>query len=369
MRKMNKKQIESRIKMEANQVEIPDLKQQILARVPNREVTVKEQKKGFNFGVRFSYVLTLCLVVLLAVVIFNNNGTPINPVTKAVGDVEKAYAKQVVTLAGFAADMNSVQTVSYVGTLSETAGANYDDMAAKINEYFNAVSLLLDESNAKYEIEVLEDGEYTYKLTTKYMVLSDEYETIIYYNEKPVDDKYKDKDDLDEIETTIVGYVEQGELKKNFFGSKEIEEDEIEVEITLEIDEERFLKVSHEKESDEKEMKYEYYLRRPGESSDPYKEIRIKCDEAEKRVSVKFKENDEEFEIKFHYNQNDEKDRIEVNYQRGDETHDNIYIDEDEEDHNRYRYDFGDGKHSYGDKPKSHGRVDSDEHDKNGWDD
>ena len=60
---MNKKQIESRIKIEASKIEVPDLKQQILAQVPNRKVVEKEEKKGFNFGIRFSYVLTLCLVV------------------------------------------------------------------------------------------------------------------------------------------------------------------------------------------------------------------------------------------------------------------------------------------------------------------
>ena len=245
---MNKKQIESRIKIEASKIEVPDLKQQILAQVPNRKVVEKEEKKGFNFGIRFSYALTLCLVVILAVVIFSNNNTPgISPVTKAVGNVEKAYAKQVVTLAGFAADMDTPQLVSYVGTLNETEETNYDDIATKINEYFKVVSLLLDEASTKYEIEVLENSEYTYKLTAKYTVLTDEYKTVIYYNEKPVDEKYKDKDDLDEIETTIEGVVEQGTFKRNFFGNKEIEEDEIEVEITLEIDEERYLKEREDK--------------------------------------------------------------------------------------------------------------------------
>ena len=366
MRKMNKKQIESRIIMESKKNDVPDLKQQILAQVPNRKVVEKEQKKGFNLGIRFSYVLTLCFVVLLAVVIFNNNNvSPNNPVTKTVGSVEKAYAKQIVTLAGFAADIDTTQMVSYVSMLSESEDTNYDDVASKINEYFKVVSLLLDEENTKYEIEVLENSEYTYKLTTKYTVLSNEYETIIYYNEKPLEDKYKDKDDLDENEPTIEGVVEQGEIRKNFFGNKKIEEDEIEVEITLEIDEERFLKVSHEKETDEKEMKYEFYLRRPGESSEPYREVHIKFDEEDKSVSVKFKEDEEDVEMKFYYNK-ENNERVEVDYFNGKKWHDDIFIDDDEEDRDRYRYDFGDGKHSYGDKPKGHGKPgdnDREEHD------
>ena len=106
MRRMNKKQIESRIKMEANQIEVPDLSKQILAQVPNREVVVKDEKKRFNFGLRFSYIVSAVLLVFVAFLIFNNN-TGITPTVnlKKVGAVEKTYAKQVVTLAGFAEDM------------------------------------------------------------------------------------------------------------------------------------------------------------------------------------------------------------------------------------------------------------------------
>ena len=41
---MTRKQIESKIKMEANSLDIPDLKQQILANVPNRQVVVENKK-------------------------------------------------------------------------------------------------------------------------------------------------------------------------------------------------------------------------------------------------------------------------------------------------------------------------------------
>ena len=185
--------------------------------------------------------------MIVAILIFNNNGsTPPNVLTKNVGDVEKAYAKQVVTLAGFAADIETAN-VAYTGLLSESNSTDYDSIAGKINEYFKVISLLLDEESTEYEIEILEEGNYSYKLTTKYKVLKDTFETVIYYNEKPVEEKYKDKDDLDEIETTIEGLVVQGGIERSFYGSKEIEEDEIEVEIVLEINQDNYLKVSHEK--------------------------------------------------------------------------------------------------------------------------
>ena len=55
---MNKKQIEERIKLEASKIKVPDLKQQILAQVPNRKVIEKKEnlytnnskKKLINYG-------------------------------------------------------------------------------------------------------------------------------------------------------------------------------------------------------------------------------------------------------------------------------------------------------------------------------
>ena len=364
MRKMNKKQIESRIKMEANQIEVPDLKTQILAQVPKREVIVKEEKKRFNFSFHFSYIVSLAIVMIVAILIFNNNGsTPPNVLTKNVGEVEKAYAKQVVTLAGFAADIETAN-VAYTGLLSESNSTDYDSIADKINEYFKVVSLLLDEESTEYEIEVLEEGNYSYKLTTKYKVLKDTFETVIYYNEKPVEEKHKDKDDLDEIETTIEGLVVQGGIERSFYGNKEIEEDEIEVEITLEIDQNNYLKVSHEKESDERELKYEFFNKKPNENSHPYREVSISYDKENKNISIEFEEDNEEYEINFHYDGKGEEKRVEVQYHRGDEHH-NGFIDDDEE-RDEYRYDFGNGKLSYGDKPKGHGH--NKEHGDKGWD-
>ena len=151
---MNKKQIESRIKMEANQIEVPDLKQQILAQVPNRKVIEKEEKKRFNLSLHFSYILSLVVVVIVAVLIFNQGGNSTTPnvLTKQVGSIEKAYAKQVVTLAGFADDVKTTP-VSYTGLINYDL-VNYDDIASKINEYFKAVSLLLNEESTTYEIEL-----------------------------------------------------------------------------------------------------------------------------------------------------------------------------------------------------------------------
>ena len=350
MRRMNKKQIESRIKMEANQIEVPDLKQQILAQVPNRKVIEKEEKKRFNLSLHFSYILSLVVVVIVAVLIFNQGGNSTTPnvLTKQVGSIEKAYAKQVVTLAGFAEEMGT-SSISYTGLLNEDYSTNYDDIASKINEYFKAVSLLLNEESTTYEIEVLTNEEYSYKLTTKYKVLNDIFQTVIYYNEKPLDEKYKDKDDLDEVETILDGVVVSDGIKRSFYGKKEIEQDEIEVEITLEIDKNNYLRVSHEKEYNEQELKYEFFDKKPNDNSHPYKEVSIEYDSFENKVSIEFEEDNEEYEINFHYHGKGQENKVEVQYRHGNEHHKG-FIDNDHE-HDKYRYDFGNGNPYYGDKP------------------
>ena len=183
MKRMIKKQIESRIKMEASQVEIPDLKQQILAQVPNRKVVVKSEKKRFNFAIRFSYIMTILVIAVVTFLLINNpNGnsgsdggsdTP-QTITKVVGDVERVYAKQAVTLAGFTTESSNVEPL----LLSNDNSINYDDIAGKINEYFGVVSSLIDEADCS--IEVLENNTYQYKMTVKYKMLKDLVETINY---------------------------------------------------------------------------------------------------------------------------------------------------------------------------------------------
>lgn len=366
---MTKKDIESRIKFEANNIAVPDVKNRILAQVPNRKVVVKEDKKRFNFAVRFSYILTILIVVFISILLFTNSSgsTPSTTPTKKVGDVEKLYAKQIVTLAGFAdtVDVSSGIQLQSAVFLSEQSQSDYNDIANKINEYFNAVSTLLSQDSAVYEIEESNDIRYSYKLTVKYKVLNDTIETVIYYNEKP-DSKFDDEEDLDEIATDLDGKVEYNGKEYSFIGKKVIEKDEIEAEFTLEIDENNYLKVSHEDETGEKELKYEFFDFKPNpedEKRKPYKEVNIKVDEEDKKVVINSREHEDEFEFDFTFNKEEDRDNVKVSYKHGDEKHENITIDDNEDD---YRYDFtpddDEDDYYFGDKPHGHGRPGDKEH-------
>ena len=50
---MNKKQIEKMIKQEAYQANIPDLKQEILAQIPNRGIVNEKKKFSLNLLLQF----------------------------------------------------------------------------------------------------------------------------------------------------------------------------------------------------------------------------------------------------------------------------------------------------------------------------
>ena len=65
---MNKKQIETRIREESNKVIVPDLKQEILAQVPNRGLVEKKNRSIFTkrVSLALSY-LSIFLVVALSI--------------------------------------------------------------------------------------------------------------------------------------------------------------------------------------------------------------------------------------------------------------------------------------------------------------
>lgn len=362
---MNKKQIEARIKFDASQVNVPDLKKQILAQVPNRKVVVEKKRKSHSLTFRFSYVfaaLALVLVCLLATVGIKDNGiednkdgddvieTPIEDI-KMVTDTQKAYANGVATLSGFIGSIeggtSSVSSAFYMIDESLTQ----EDRTADINEYLNSVLQLLDEESRQYVLEELSDGDYQYKLIVTNNVLGDSYETIIYYNEVAIDNKKHDE--LDEVSTRISGIIIQNETNYEFYGSKEVSDDECEVEIVLKISDTYYVAVSQEIEKHEKEFEYKFFKSNP-KNSKPYKtlEVEIEFDGENTSVGLSVNEDDFEYEMDFKYNKKDQ-NCIDVKYDDED-----FRIKVNESDHNKYSYEHkGKDKEEYEhikdyDKPK-----------------
>ena len=351
---MNKKQIEAKIREEINNIEVPDLKNQILAQVPNRKVVVNKEKKHFRLAFHLSY-LSVFLILIISVVLIakniDNNSllggkseeeTPIKTpeetevVIRDVSNVEKSYARQAATLVGFAGGMSSdTQGVkSYL-----TTGDDFQEIAETLNKYFVVASNLIDEENTIYEFEVLTEGKYQYKLTVNNNILNDSVETIMYYNETSLDGSKKD--DLNEVSTQLEGLIVQNGISYEFYGEKEIEDDECEVELIIIIDDANYLKVSQEIEHNEKEFEYKFYNGDPKKNK-PYKTVEIEIDGD--NVTIEIAENDEKSNIEFKYTRGQNKNEISANYHKNNKNYENIKIDEDDENKENYKYDFGDGK-------------------------
>ena len=386
---MNKKQIEARIKMEANQIEIPDLKQQILAQVPNRKVIVKKEKRTFgSFAIRFSYIMSVFIIVLLGIVMINNvnnqsqdNPTEVLPtdtpttVKKDVSQVQQAYAKGAATLVGLVGSVDSVTQplASSINLLTtSTDSTDYSAIAEEINKYFAAVSRLLDEDNASYTIEVLSDSEYMYKLTITNKVLNDIIETIVYYSESSLGNS--DMEDLDEISTAIVGIIIQDGKAYHFSGTKELEDHECNIELTLKISDDNYVTVSQEIEGAEKEFEYKFHR---GNKAEAWRIINIEIEsdeddeDSKKDISVEIEEKGRRFWIDFKYGKDEDKDHVDVKYHHNrdndedDDESDDFEIREDEENKDQYRFSFKDkdGNDRSENVDKHHGRRGEDDHD------
>ncbi len=343
---MNKRQIEQRIKMEANQINIPDVKQEILAQIPNRGVVVTKTKKPLSsVAIRFSYMMCVLVVVLLTIVIVNNfggeqttNEPTENPtlVSKDVSNSQKAYAKGAATMAGFVDSVDGgVDVVATSFNLLSNSLIDYNAIAEEINMYFAAISRLLDEDNAVYNIEVLENNEYMYKLTIKNTILSDTIETIVCYNEETLDDGV----------INIDGVIAQGGEFYQLCGSQVIKEDECNIELTLKISDYNYITVSQEIEKNEKEFEYKFYY---GNSKKAYKTISVEIESDEndldgkKDVSVEIVDLGREIEIEFKYGKDNDKDHVDVIYHDNDDEGEGFQISQNEENSGQYRFKYKD---------------------------
>lgn len=372
---MNKKQIENRIKLEASKVVVPDLKSQILANVENRQVHIKEPKKRFNFAVRFSYLTTFVILIFMLVIIINSNENNVGSNNKEEGqlievtNVKAAYAKQAAILASF---VNSSDIYDDVETMSYTTVAqqeeDYSTIANQINAYFSVVSKLLAEEDAVYELYSLNSGEYQYKLSVVNTILDDSCKTIIYYNETAKSNH--DKDDLDEVSTTLSGIIEQDNNSFTFFGIKEVSSEECEIDLTIKINDNCFIEVEQEIEGDEKSLEYKFYYGDPRLNYEAKKSVYIDIEEekdtGKKQVNVKI---DNKYDIYFKYDKHSDRNHVDVDYHDREEnkSYNGIKIEEDEDQKDYYRYDFNDGKDHYSFE-KPHGNKGHDKDDRDGKD-
>ena len=136
-------------------------------------------------------------------------------------------------------------------------------VAQKIDEYIDVVDGFVG-GNSPVEIqeESLGDAEYSTKVTTNITHLDGENDSfVMYYNETvpTEDDRKADDDDDFEVNTRLSGVVEYGGQTYSLRGDKEVEADEIEINLTIEIDDANYVIIQTETENGEQEYGYEVY--------------------------------------------------------------------------------------------------------------
>ena len=342
---MTKKQIESKIKMEANSLDVPDLKQQILARVPNRKV-IEPKRKG-SFVLRLSYLMAVFVFGLVAFLTINSfiptgnldGSSPTdNPKTplSSISTVNKAYANGASTVVGFVGGLDSgVSGMSaFIYDLN-----SYLTMAEEIEKYFHAVSRLLDEDSTSYEYLESEDSNYQYKLVITNYVLEDEYVTVMYYNEEEIlSDKSNKK------LTKISGIVYPNGLNDDsymFFGEEVVKnENESTYKLTVEFSLDSYITaiIEEETEKDDIEFEYAYYFHTSKNSyKQAYKTVSIEIENSRngREVEIEIAEGAKEIEMEFIYDETLEDKHVDIKFN----GHDEFRVSVDKEDHDKYSYD------------------------------
>lgn len=102
-----------------------------------------------------------------------------------------------------------------------------------------------------------------------------------YYSEK------SSKQDEDEVETLVEGIVIFDEVEYEMIGKKESEEDEVEMTFKIIKDEQNYVLIEQEIESDEQEFKYSYY-----QNGRKVYEKELEFEKENNKIEIEFKEKD-----------------------------------------------------------------------------
>lgn len=223
-----------------------------------------------------------------------------------------------------------------------TSDVDYDELV----EYVKGLSSLVQNIEDKFEVVESDKTEYATKIVYHGQDMEGKEETyVIYYNEVPLqtqdvdDDHDDDKDDdydddkdddfdddkdndfdddkdLDEVETTLTGVAYVGTKEYTVTGSKEIEQDEVEIELQIRYDRANYIEISQEKENGE--IEYEYAIVKNNRT---VKEFGVEFKTRNNRSSVEIEEevNGLEREIEI-YQTNEDKLMIEVKDNKSNQT-------------------------------------------------
>ncbi len=299
MKRISRRELVQKIKMETNNIEIPNLTKEIISNV-TYDTSLQPVKKTFNIPLRFASILACSLILVLSIFIFMRN--PQRPTRPANTDVSKAhqvYGIQAVTLFNFV-DNESISPLRGRKLLRfqnlGRADIDYQKIAQEINDYLLSAVDILNKESVEYLEENSDNPEYSQKMTMKIKMFEHEKTYILYFNESAT----SDYDDIDEVSSKIKGIIKTDATEFVFEGEKEIEEDEYEVNLRMYLSDDltEYYEVSQEIEKRENEYSYAYY-----QNNRLIEETEISIEELNNKKYVElevFKEG-REIELEFNY--------------------------------------------------------------------
>ncbi len=273
---------------------------------------------------KFLTILVMIVGILATVILVackkntQTDDEPNNPSNQPT-NMQEVYTTNIVASLGLLSNVVKDENVNLVNrkmSASRMLLANTTPMPEvdydELVEYVKGLSSLVQDIENKFEVTESDKTEYATKIVYHGQDMEGKDETyVIYYNELPVqtqDDDDDDDKDLDEVETTLTGVAYVGTKEYTVTGSKEIEQDEVEIELQIRYDRANYIEISQEKENGEIEYEYEVV-----KNNQTVKEFGVEFKTRDNRTSIEIEEevNGLEREIEI-YQTSEDKLMIEV---------------------------------------------------------
>jgi hypothetical protein len=205
-------------------------------------------------------------------------------------------------------NVSTQKEVSQKMLLTNTTEIDFNELVS----FVKSMATFVDDMENKFVVEESDKDAYETKITYNGQGLDKEEQTyMIYYKETIVNDNDKDKD-KDEVETTLEGIAIVDGQEYQVFGKKEVEQDELEIELEIIFDKDNYVKISQEKENNETE--YEYEIVKNGKTVNEFEmEFKEKNGKITVEIEKEINGKKEKIEVKGSDNRNTIKIEIELN--------------------------------------------------------
>lgn len=243
---MKKNDLIKMIREESDNVEVDQLRPETLKTIHSTVIEhVDIQKQKPILTLKLALNVCVCLLAIIALgLLMNKSNTP----NENVSYTKRTYGLQATTLFNFAYLYDQ-------GLNINLNDGEYDDVSQKLDDYMMLIDEILAKDKIEYQLEILSNNDYMYKLEISTLVNENIKKYIMYYNEIS---NVLDYDDIDEVSSSIVGYITSDGVEYQIKGKKEVSTDETEVELKMYLSDNSYIEVSQEIEKNENEYEYKY---------------------------------------------------------------------------------------------------------------